>query len=244
MIKRDRTMKANVKEMSFAELNAMMEVIATEIENRKEQAVSNYKQALAQLAEMGIDPNTITIDQMITTESEAEELTTTEDSTYDTTYETNDEIVATEPATDEDSDTCAESGEPENTKPCTKTCRNRLLKPFYRIWEELSDTKKKPTKKVKTKSVGTSKKHPAKKDAIVDDVPKTKRRVNKLLTPFYKLFTDKPIKKQLRLGNLKYKKNYPDPEEARIVSADGISPTLTATCSYLYIWIPPRLAAA
>ena len=55
-------MKANVKEMSFAELNAMMEVIATEIENRKAQAVSNYKQALAQLAEMGIDPNTITID--------------------------------------------------------------------------------------------------------------------------------------------------------------------------------------
>ena len=219
-------MKANVKEMSFAELNAMMNVIATEIENRKEQAVSNYKQALAQLAEMGIDPNTITIDQTITTESETEELTTTEDSTYDTTYETNDEIVATKPATDEDSDSCAESGEPE---PCTKTCRNRLLKPFYRIWEELSDTKKKSSKKGKTKSAGT---------------PKTKRLGNKLLTPFYKLFTDKPIKKQLRLGNLKFKKNYPDPEETRIVSADGISPTLTYTHSDFYIWIPPRLAAA
>ena len=224
MIKQDRTMKANVKEMSFAELNAMMNVIATEIENRKEQAVSNYKQALAQLAEMGIDPNTITIGQTITTESEAEELTTTEDSTYDTTYETKDEIVATEPATDEDSDSCAESEEPE--KPA-KTSRTRLLKPFYRIWEELSDTKKKPTKKGKTKSLGTS---------------KTKRLGNKLLTPFYKLFTDKPIKKQLRLGNLKYKKNYPDPEETRIVSADGISPTLTYTHSDFYIWIPPRMA--
>ena len=220
-------MKAQIKEMSFAELNAMMNVIATEIENRKEQAVSNYKQALAQLAEMGIDPNTIILDQTITTESKEVELTATEDLTYDTTYETNDEIVATEPATDEDSETCAESEEPENTKPCTKTCRNRLLKPFYRIWEELSDTKKKPTKKGKTKSLGTS---------------KTKRLGNKLLTPFYKLFTDKPIKKQLRLGNLKYKKNYPDPEETRIVSADGISPTLTYTHSDFYIWIPPRMA--
>ena len=217
-------MKANVKEMSFAELNAMMNVIAAEIENRKEQAVSNYKQALAQLAEMGIDPNTITIDQTITTESEAGELTATEDSTYDTTYETKDEIVATEPVTDEDNDACAESEEPE---PRTKTCRNRLLKPFYRIWEELSDTKTKSTKKAKTKSTGTS---------------KTKRLGNKLLTPFYKLFTDKPIKKQLRLGNLKYKKNYPDPEETRIVSADGISPTLTYTHSDFYIWIPPRMA--
>ena len=234
-------MKASVKEMSFAELNAMMNVIATEIENRKEQAVSNYKQALAQLAEMGIDPNTIIIDQTITTASEAEELTTTEDSTYDTTYETKDEIVATEPATDEDSDRCAESEEPE---PRTKTCRNRLLKPFYRIWEELSDTKKKSSKKGKTKSAGTPKKHPARKDATVDDAPKTKRMVNKLLTPFYKLFTDKPIKKQLRLGNLKYKKNYPYPEETRIVSADGISPTLTYTHSDFYIWIPPRPAAA
>ena len=217
-------MKAQIKEMSFAELNAMMNVIATEIENRKEQAVSNYKQALAQLAEMGIDPNTITIDQMITTESEAEDLTATEDSTYDTTYETKNEIVATEPATDEDTDVCIESEEPE---PRTKTCRNRLLKPFYRIWEELSDTKKKPTKKAKTKSAGTSKK---------------KRLGNKLLTPFYKLFSNKPIKKQLRLGNLKYKKNYPDPEETRIVSADGISPTLTYTHSDFYIWIPPRMA--
>ena len=222
-------MKAQIKEMSFAELNAMMEVIATEIENRKEQAVSNYKQALAQLAEMGIDPNTITID------------TATEDSTYDTTYETNDEIVATEPATDEDSDSCAESEEPE---PCTKTSRTRLLKPFYRIWEELSDTKKKPTKKANTKSAGTSKKHPAKKDITGEDTSKTKRLGNKLLTPFYKLFTDKPIKKQLRLGNLKFKKNYPDPEETRIVSADGISPTLTYTHSDFYIWIPPRPAAA
>ena len=207
-------MKAQIKEMSFAELNAIMNVIATEIENRKEQAVSNYKQALAQLAEMGIDPSTIILD------------TTTEDSTYDTTYETNDEIVATAPATDEDNDSCVESEEPE---PCTKTCRNRLLKPFYRIWEELSDTKKKPTKKGKTKSTGTS---------------KTKRLGNKLLTPFYKLFTDKPIKKQLRLGNLKHRKNYPDPEEARIVSADGISPTLTYTHSDFYVWIPPRPAAA
>ena len=219
-------MKANVKEMSFAELNAMMEVIATEIENRKEQAVSNYKQALAQLAEMGIDPNTITID------------TTTEDSTYDTTYETKDEIVAAEPATDEDSDTCAESEEPE---PCTKTCRTRLLKPFYRILEELSDSKKKSSKKGKTKSTGKPKKHPAKKDATGDDAPKTKRLGNKLLTPFYTLFTDKPIKKQLRLGNLKFKKKYPDPEETLIVSADGISPTLTYTHSDFYIWIPPRM---
>ena len=226
MIKRDKTMKAEIKEMSFAELNTMMNVIAAEIENRKEQAVSNYKQALAQLAEMGIDPNTITIGQMITTESEVEELTATEDSTYDTTYETKDEIVATEPATDEDSDSCVDAGEPE---PCTKTCRTRLIKPFYRIWEELSDSKTKSTKKAKIKSAGTSKK---------------KRLGNKLLTPFYKLFTDKPIKKQLRLGNLKFKKNYPDPEETRIVSADGISPTLTYTHSDFYIWIPPRLAAA
>ena len=235
-------MKANVKEMSFAELNAMMNVIATEIENRKEQAMSNYKQALAQLAEMGIDPNTIILDQTITTKSKEVELTATEDLTYDTTYETNDKIVATEPATDEDNDSCAEAEEPENTKPCTKACRTRLLKPFYRIWEELSDTKKKPTKKVKTKSVGTSKKHPAKKDATGEYTPKNKRLVNKLLTPFYKLFTDKPIKKQLRLGNLKHRKNYPDPEEARIVSADGISPTLTYTHCDFYIWIPPRMA--
>ena len=227
-------MKTNVKEMSFAELNAMMGVIATEIENRKARAVSNYKQALAQLAEVGIDPATITI------ELEKAELTTTNDSTC----ETNDEIVATEPATDEDNDACAESEEPEYTKPCTKTSRNRLLKPFYRIWEELSATKKKPTKKAKTKSTGKPKKFPAKEDMTGDDAPKTKRLVNKLLTPFYQLFSDKPIKKQLRLGNLKYKKNYPDPEETRIVSADGISPTLTYTHSDFYIWIPPRSAAA
>ena len=218
-------MKANVKEMSFAELNAMMNVIASEIENRKEQAVSNYKQALAQLAEMGIDPNTITIDT----------------ATNDSTNKTNDEIVATEPATDEDNDSCVESEEPE---PCTKTSHTRLLKPFYRIWEELSDTKKKPTKKAKTKSTSKPKKHPAKNDATGEDAPNTKRLGNKLLTPFYKLFTNKPIKKQLRLGNLKFKKNYPDPEETRIVSADGISPTLTYTHCDFYIWIPPRPAAA
>ena len=224
-------MNAQIKQMSFSELYAMMEVIASEIEHRKEQAVSDYKQALAQLAEMGIDPATIAIDPTdsvenkeqptLTAESETAEQVPTDDSMDDTTYETENEIVVAAPEPEEENDDCAAS---EETDSCSKTGRFRLLKPFYKIWKELSARKEKPVKE----------------DTTGADVPKQKRVVNKLLIPFYKLFTDKPIKQILRLGNLKCKESFKDPEMTRIASADGISPTLTATHSDFYIWIGPN----
>lgn len=101
-----------------------------------------------------------------------------------------------------------------------------LLTPYYKLWNLKTINKDKPVIKETI-----DRKHN----------PYTGRKmVNKLLTPFHKLFTDKPIKLGLKIGNFKFKKNYPDPEETRIVSVDGYSPTLTYTHSDFWIWIGPK----
>ena len=63
--------------------------------------------------------------------------------------------------------------------------------------------------------------------------------VSKFYTPYFELYEDS-VKNLMKIGNLKYKKSYPDPEESRVVSADGYCPTLTFTHSDLYVWIGPK----
>ena len=60
------------------------------------------------------------------------------------------------------------------------------------------------------------------------------------MTPFYKLAGSELINKSLPMGNLKYRDSYPNPDESRIYSADGIAPTITAMHSDLHVWIGPR----
>ena len=67
------------------------------------------------------------------------------------------------------------------------------------------------------------------------------RKSTRLLTPFYKLAGSELINKSLPMGNLKYRDSYPNPDESRIYSADGIAPTITAMHSDLHIWVGPRL---
>lgn len=103
---------------------------------------------------------------------------------------------------------------------------NPLLTPFYKMW------KIKSVKRVE--STRTSK-----IDTNINPFTGKKMTV-KTRMPFYKLYSDKPIRGNLKLGNLQYKKCYPDPEETRVVSADGYAPTLTYTHSDFLIWIGPK----
>lgn len=66
------------------------------------------------------------------------------------------------------------------------------------------------------------------------------RKSTRLLTPFYKLVGNGPINRSLPMGNLKYRDSYPNPDESRIYSADGIAPTITAMHSDLHVWIGLR----
>lgn len=66
------------------------------------------------------------------------------------------------------------------------------------------------------------------------------RKSTRLLMPFYKLVGSELINKSLPIGNLKYRENYPNPDEGRIYSADGIAPTITARHSDLHIWVGSR----
>lgn len=67
-----------------------------------------------------------------------------------------------------------------------------------------------------------------------------KDMTTRTLIPFYKLISDGPIGAGLKMGNRKFKKTYTDPEETRVVSADGYSPTLTYTHSDFWIMIGPQ----
>ena len=229
-------MNQKVKEMSFAELDiqilelkAQMEVLVSEMEARKEQAIANYRLHLAQieedvklLNEMGIDPDDVSPEVKgpedehaqdvgeIVIETKEPAVIVNKDMTHDTTHE----ITVNPPAAGD-----GEQG--EVVEPNEKRRCNRLLTPIFKLWESLSPRETNPVTKENKKETSE------------------RKRMCKLLTPFYKLYTDAPIKKILKIGNKKHRDCYPDPDETRVSSVDGLCPTLTATHSDLFFWIGP-----
>ena len=246
-------MTTNIKEMSVYELNShiaefnariaglqsQIAEMVSERETRKEEAINSWKLHQAQLKEatkavekdtrillaMGIDPyslpstpevekidnNVVVKESDIESKDENEEDETIYDSTS-TDYETI-------PSDDSEDDI-----EPETIR--EEVCENLLLTPFYRIWKLPVIKREKPEKK---ETIDTS------------INPYTgKRMVARKLIPFYKLYSDEPIRAAVKLGNLKYKESYPDPEETRVLSADGYCPTLTFTHSDSYVWVGPK----
>lgn len=254
-------MTTNIKDMSFSELNSMIadfnkqmediririEEAVSERQNRKDEAIKNWKLHTAQvledtkiLLEMGIDMTTLTPDTFETDkekleerEFEVSEITdvvsenegVVDDITVPTKNETfveNDRELVDEIKVDN-----GEVGNEISSKPlCEEERENPLLTPFYEIWELPIIKREKP---IKEKTI----------DTTIN--PFTgKRMVTRTLIPFYKLFSDKPIRAGLKMGNLKYKKSFPDPEETRVFSVNGYSPTLTYTHSDFWMWIVPE----
>ena len=247
-------MTTNIKNMSFSELNAQieefnnqieeirnkMEELVSERQTRQEEAINNWKLHMAQvledtriLLEMGIDPHSIsplTDDNFFKNDFNPEENQT---ETPSAISESNSEVVETttnDETVVEDEKVVKEADTSEsiiNDEPVSEEkTQYPLLTPFYKLWKIKPHKKEKPVKK------GTG-------DTNIN--PYTDNRmVGKITTPFYKLYTDKPVRAGLKLGNMKFKKTYPDPEETRVVSAVGYSPTLTYThCDY-YVWIGPK----
>ena len=255
------TMNTPVKELSFKELNTQIdelkkriEELVSERETRKEEAINNWKRHMELvmedtriLIEMGINPDTLTFasvtdepetNSIIEVEPEKhkenkifEELEVIEESEVTETpevtetllgeTETDVEMPSSEPTTE--SLVVSSVEELEQSKDEDKP----LLTPYYKIWGMKTINKEKPSRT---------------KEAVDTTVnPYTgKRMVSKLHMPFYKLFTDQPIRTALKLGNRKHKKSYPDPEETRVVSVDGYSPTLTFTHSDFWVWVGPK----
>ena len=255
------TMNTTVKEMSFNELNTQIdelkkriEELVSERETRKEEAINNWKRHMELvmedtriLIEMGINPDTLTF-ASVTDEPETNTIIEVEPEKHKENkvfeeLEVIEEFEVME--TPEISETSLGETETEVEMPSSehtsepsvissvdegehyKDEDKPLLTPYYKIW------------KIKTIK---DKKFSRKKGTVDTNVnPYTgKRMVSKLYMPFYKLFTDQPIRTALKLGNRKHKKSYPDPEETRVVSADGYSPTLTYTHSDFWIWVGPK----
>ena len=101
-----------------------------------------------------------------------------------------------------------------------------MLTPFYKLWKLKINKEKKEKKKEKIKT---------------DSNPVTGiGMVRQNMVPFYKLYADGPVHALLKIGNQKYRSSYPDPEEGRILSADGYLQTLTFTHSDCNMWIGPK----
>lgn len=241
-------MTTNISEKSFKELNTLMsevdvqmeelnkkkEEISAAIQKRKEQVKANfvlhsnqymeaYRQMMEdtrEMIEMGIDPTSIstelTIDDKV--EVEADEVGHVS-SENDVPKEINEGETASD-YTIEDIDTS------DGTKPGEEmedvdgsgstTLKNGRYTPFFYLLNNRNGAFPKN---------GTTNKI---------------RKSTRLLTPFYKLVENGPINRSLPMGNLKYRDSYPNPDESRIYSADGIAPTITAMHSDLHIWIGPR----
>ena len=255
------TMNTTVKEMSFNELNTQIdelkkriEELVSERETRKEEAVNNWKRHMELvmedtriLIEMGINPDTLTFES-VTDEPETNSIIEVEPKKNEENKVFEELEVIEEPEvaeTPEVSETSLGETETDVEIPSSEpTCEpsvvssvderehykdedKPLLTPYYKIWGMKTINKEKPSRTKETV------------DTTVN--PYTgKRMVSKLHMPFYKLFTARPIRTALKLGNRKYKKSYPDPEETRVVSADGYSPTLTYTHSDFYVWVGPK----
>lgn len=84
------------------------------------------------------------------------------------------------------------------------------------------------------------KKRPKPQKVSYENPTTGKRMTSKLYMPFYKLGSQGRIPKVIKLGNLKSRYNYPDPDESRIYSADGLAPTITRMHSDIQIYISPR----
>lgn len=239
-------MNTNTKEMSYNELNTQIDElknrlneIVSERNRRKEEAVSNWKlhmkllmEDTELLVEMGIDPSTLSFDDMelscdnisVSENIEAEQSTISDEKGGGTK---NDIIVESEPTESVKSEiaesvVCEGVDIQEPTPDAEDTCSDsepHLLTPYFMLYG-LDKSEKKGKKENINPITG-------------------KGMVSKFYTPYFELYEDK-VKKLMKMGNLKYKESYPDPEETRIGSADGCCPTLTYTHSDLYVWIGPK----
>lgn len=252
-------MTSNITEKSFKELNTLMsevdvqmeelnrkkEEISAAIQKRKEQVKANfvlhsnqyieaYRQMMEdtrEMIEMGIDPTTISADPVIEDKLKEPTVVPTKDvvleddkaghvsSEPDVLEEVNkEESAAKDVIIDMDTSCDTVDGDEMEDVDCSDptTLKNGRYTPFFYLLNNRSGAFPKN---------GTTNKI---------------RKSTRLLTPFYKLVRNEPINRSLPMGNLKYRDSYPNPDESRIYSADGIAPTITAMHSDLHIWIGPR----
>lgn len=252
-------MTINISEKSFKELNTLMnevnvqieelnkekEEISAAIQSKKEQVVSDfvlhsnqYMEAYRQMMEdarlmmeMGIGPTSIPIEPIIEDKVEEPLVVPTEDTVVEEDVaghvsavpDVMDEVVEEAAAEDDNigdvdtsDDTTSIDFKEEDECSDPKKLRKGGYKPFFYLLGK---------RKGAFPRNGTTNKS---------------RKSTRLLTPFYKLAGREFINRSLPMGNLKYRENYPNPDETRIYSADGIAPTITATHSDLHIWVGPR----
>ena len=219
------TLKSEIEERQ-----SKLDKLVSEFENRKNEVVNNWKQHMKLvmedtkvMIEMGIDPSTLSFDEMelsCDTIHVSDNTVIAEENDYDTMHETNIEG-------DNDEKTMMYS-------PILNDIKDEMddddeypfLSPFYKLWKLKINRTDKPKKKEKTST---------------DYNPITGiGMVAHHMIPFYKLYKDGPVRALLKIGNKKYKTDYPDPEEGRVISADGYMQTLTFTHSDCNIWIGPK----
>lgn len=251
-------MTSNISEKSFKELNTLMsevnvqmeelnrkkEEISAAIHKRKEQVKANfvlhsnqymeaYRQMMEdtrEMIEMGIDPTSISADPVVDdivgepTVVPTKDVVLEEDkaghvsSELDVPKEINEGETASvytfdDIDTSDDTKTAEEMEDVDCSDPTT--LKNGRYTPFFYLLKNRNGAFPKN---------GTANKI---------------RKSTRLLTPFYKLVGNGPINRSLPMGNLKYRDSYPNPDESRIYSADGIAPTITAMHSDLHVWIGP-----
>lgn len=252
-------MTSNITEKRFKELNTLMsevdvqmeelirkkEEISAAIQKRKEQVKANfvlhsnqyieaYRQMMEdtrEMIEMGIDPTTISADPIIEDKLKEPTVVPTKDvvleddkaghvsSEPDVLEEVNkEESAAKDVIIDMDTSCDTVDGDEMEDVDCSDptTLKNGRYTPFFYLLNNRNGAFPKN---------GTTNKI---------------RKSTRLLTPFYKLVRNEPINRSLPMGNLKYRDSYPNPDESRIYSADGIAPTITAMHSDLHVWIGPR----
>lgn len=243
-------MTTNISEKSFKELNTLMselnvqmeelnkkkEEIYAAIQQRKEQVKANfvlhsnqYMEAYRQMMEdthlmieMGIDPTSIstelTIDDKVEVEADEVGHVTSGPDVLEKVNEggpdANDVIENMDTSCDTRDSDEMEDVDVDSSDPTT--LKNGRYTPFFYLLNNRNGAFPKN---------GTTNKI---------------RKSTRLLTPFYKLVGNGPINRSLPMGNLKYRDSYPNPDESRIYSADGIAPTITAMHSDLHVWIGLR----
>ena len=246
-------MTINVNEMTFSQMEELIQmkeselnVLKVEYASRRQQIIDDFKLNVAHvlekmnmLKEMGIEPDSVCpeIKEILRLEPQFVEEQTSDEPVEETGIELAEEVqnVEERPASDPELEENLSETEP--------------LEPFYKIWGDvkLHDGKTKKKRKESSPIIGKMTKfinpffvlwERIKPNA---ETPQTNNRQNNLITPFYEYFSNKPIKKIIKLGNEKFRDSYPDPEEGRIMSADGICCTLTRMHSDFLIIIPPRI---
>ena len=176
------------------------------------------------MIELGIDPSTLSFDDMelsgdntpVSENMETEPTIISDDKEEGTEYETIEGNETIEPMVCESVET---QEPPLDTEDNYDDTEPRFLTPYFILYG-LDKTKK--TKKKENINPITG-----------------KRMVSKLYQPYFELYEDR-VKSCMKIGNLKYKKSYPDPEESRVMSADGYCSTLTFTHSDFWVWIGPK----